>query len=631
MDDILPEADERVPQKRLMHQGRRLKMCGRRALIVAASLLVSGCATAGGGSGALHWLRGQSVLVVAEGDQGGPLPGDESKADSATMLSRALSLLPFSSWPAEVEASLSVLRTFADGPTERLREAAEQRRLPWLLVRDAEGLRVETTRGGHVLWRLQLPKKQPTQAAVRGLRRALRAPSGARLSRPSPLLDVDTTRLAGVEVLARLRERALSGPSFEYRDLALDAVGRWPADPAIRTHAALAAEPAASLHGDLNMATTLNPQGESELLALALSAEQRGSSSRALVWRKLLAELFPDRLDYLPELADLLADHDESESALQMLRAGLAQVDEEGMKRLARGTAPHDRPTALPYADLAFTTGWHLALDGDWELAAHNYLSAEDVYQSLSRPRERSDALNNAGVAMVELGRPLAAAASLRRAYTLRSAQGSPTRAATSGYNLARALADAGRIGQALIAYEDAARGYRETGADKEATETLVERLALLARDGQVAAFEKAASALVGELDAANPDEVELLAAVWFEMGRGRYSFGEQEAALSAYARSLSLWRQLGSRLEEGQVLYSLSLPHVALLRFARAHETLVAALSIAVELGDSSSILAIRMQLSELEGLMRTRGDEVPGLPEELKQWVTPEHGAAP
>ena len=606
-------------------------MCGRRAVMVAAAILVSGCATAGGGSGALHWLRGQPVLVVAEVDSEGPAPGDGLRGDSATILSRALSLLPFRCWPAEAEPSLNALRAPGARPTERLREAAEQRRLPWLMVRDEDGLRVETTRGGQVLWRLSLPKKKSTQAAVRALRRALRDPSGAGLSRPSPLLDVDATRLATTEVIAGLRERALNGPSLEYRELALDAVSRWPADPAIRTHAALAAEPAAPLRGGLNMAVTLNPQGESELLALALSAEERGRASLALVWRKLLVELFPARLDYLPELADLLADHDDSASALRVLREGLARVDGEGMRGVAQGTAPHDRPAALPYADLAFTTGWYLALDGDWELAAHNYLSAEGVYQSLSRPRERSDALNNAGVAMVELGRPLAAASSLRRALELRSAQGSPTRIATSGYNLARALADAGRIGQALSAYEVAARGYRGAGADKEARETLIERLALLARDGQVADFEKAAAMLVEELDTANPDEVELLAAVWFEIGRGRYRFEQQESALSAYARSLSLWRQVGSRLEEGQVLYSSSLPHVALLRFARAHETLVEALVVAVELGDSSSILAIRTQLSELEGLMRARGDDVPGLPEELKRWVTPENGAAP
>jgi tetratricopeptide (TPR) repeat protein len=344
-----------------------------------------------------------------------------------------------------------------------------------------------------------------------------------------------------------------------------------------------------------------------------------------------LVELFPDRLDYRPELADLLADHDDADSALRVLRVGLAQGDNGRIKGLARGTAPHERPSALPYADVVFTTGWYLALNEDWELAAHHYLSAEDVYESLGRPRERSDALNNAGVAMVEVGRPLAAAASLRSALELRSAQDSPTRVATSGYNLGRALADAGRLGRALSAYKDAARVYREVGAEREARETLVERLALLARAGQVEAFAQAGAKLVEELEAESPDDVEFLAAVWFEIGKGRYSFGEQEAALSAYERSLSLWRQQGSRLEEGQALYSISLPHVALMRFAKAHQTLVEALLIAVELGDSSSILAIRMQLSELGVLMRTRGDEIPEIPEELKRWTTPEDDGGP
>jgi len=449
--------------------------------------------------------------------------------------------------------------------------------------------------------------------------------------RPSLLLDVDETRLADTEVLGELRERALNGPSLEYRELALDAVGRWPADPAVRTHAALAAEPASSLRADLDIAVRLNPQGESELLALALAAESRGRASLALVWRKLLSELFPARLDYLPELADLLSDHDEAESALRVLRAGLAQVDGAGMQGLGVGTAPHDRPAALPYADLVFTTGWYLALDEDWELAAHNYLTAEDIYQRLGRPTEQSDALNNAGVAMVEVGRPLAAAASLRRAVRLRSDQGSPTRVATSRYNLARALADAGRLSRALDAYEDAARGYREAGDDREARETLVERLALFARDGQAEAFEQAGALLVEELEAASSDAVELLGAAWFEIGRGRNRLGQQKAALSAYERSLDLWRQLGRRLEEGQVLYSMSVPRLALLHFTKAHDALVASLRIAVELGDSSSILAIRRQLSELSGLMRARGDSVPELPEALKRWLLPEEDAPP
>ena len=128
---------------------------------------------------------------------------------------------------------------------------------------------------------------------------------------------------------------------LEHREFALDAAGRWPADPAIRTHAALAAAPAGPLL-DLQIAVSLNPQGESELLALTLAAEERGRPSLALGWRKLLAELFPYRLDYLPELADLLAEHDQAEGALRVLLAGLARADSVAMRGLPHGTTPHD-------------------------------------------------------------------------------------------------------------------------------------------------------------------------------------------------------------------------------------------------------------------------------------------------
>ena len=599
----------------------------RWGLLLAVVLLITGCRTTNSAS-SLYWLRGQSVLVVAESEG-----SSEALADgSATGLSRAIALLPFRSWPAEVEASLRSLLVSARGPTAQLREAAEKRRIPWLLVRDEDGLRIETTRHGKVLWRLTLPARRPIRAAVRGLRQAMRPPRGVAPVASSPLLDVDDTRLAEAAVLGRLRELALGTGRLEHREAALDAAGRWPADPAIRTHAALAAAPASPLLSDLQVAVQLNPEGESELFALTLAAEQRGRPSLALGWRKLLAELFPERLDYLPELADLLADHDQAELGLRMLLAGLARGDGAVMKSLPSGTTPHESPKALPYADLSFTVGWYLALAEDWELAAHNYLDAEALYGSLGRPRERSDALNNAGVAMVEAGRPLAAATSLRSAVELRSQQASPDRAATSSYNLARALADADRLGRALRAYEEAAQSYRQAGLEIEAIETQIERLALLARDGQSPAFERAGAELLLLLEQpGQPQELEALASLWFEIGRGRDSMGFREKALSAYRQSLALWRQLSRRLEEAQVLYSMALPHVALLRFSEAHQSLVEALVIAVELGDSVSILAIRSQVKELDELLRARGDEIPKIPEDLRQWLEPERGSGP
>jgi tetratricopeptide (TPR) repeat protein len=229
---------------------------------------------------------------------------------------------------------------------------------------------------------------------------------------------------------------------------------------------------------------------------------------------------------------------------------------------------------------------------------------------------------------MVEAGRPLAAAAVLRRAVELRALQGSPERSATSIYNLARSLADANRLPKALAAYQQAEAGYLRAGAEKEALEIAVERLALVARMGDAEALEGDARGLLGRLDGAGDDAGELLASYWYELGRGRQSLGRAELALEAYTTSLALWRRLDRKLEMGQLLYSMASPHLSLLRFAEAHSLLVSSLAVAAELGDASSILAIREQLAELETLLLGRGEAVPTIPGELRPWL--ERGAA-
>ena len=589
---------------------------------------VFGCATTRGQGADLSYLRGQPVLVIAEMNGATDPATGLGPAAVEGALARALTLLPLRIWPGAADSALHGRLAGASARLSRAQEAAETRRLPWMLVHSEAGLRLQTTRSSEVLWKLRWDSRHPLENAVRGLSRVLRSPGAAGAPSPPSLLRIDEIRLADEMLLAELRQLALAQRWPEHRRLALESVERWPADPAIRVHAALTAGSDDSTLPELRLAVSLNPEGESELLALALAAESAGQAGLALRWRELLVKLFPQRLDYRPELADRLAEHDDPAGALRVCRSGLAHADGESIDRLAPGTAPHKDPTALPYADLRFATGWHLALSENWELAAHNYLSAAKVYAAFGRPRERGDALNNAGVAMVEAGRPLAAAAVLRRAVELRALQGSPGRTATSGYNLARSLADANRLSKALTAYQEAEAGYLRAGAEREARETALERLSVVARTGDAEAFEVAARELLERLDGPGDEAGELLASYWYELGRGRQSLGRAELALQAYAMSLEMWRRLDSRLEMGQLLYSMASSHLALLRFAEAHSVLVSSLEIAVELKDTSSILAIREQLGQLEALLEARGEALPAIPDELRPWLEP--GAA-
>tara|TARA_Y100001968_G_scaffold330994_1_gene384306 strand:+ start:751 stop:2496 length:1746 start_codon:yes stop_codon:yes gene_type:complete len=575
----------------------------------------------------LQWLQGQPVLVLDEGSSkvkleglaAGAGPGlvRDAEADS-TRLRRALSLLPVRSWPAEVDDALAGVIQRGAAPSSALRELAEQRRLPWLLVRSESGLRLETTRSAEILWQLKLEGKAALKRVVGRLMRAI---EGTAPSREAGPVRVSQTRLAPPEVLASLRLEAVEGSGPDHLKQAQSAVQRWPADPAVRVHEVLASSPGSPELAALKLAHALNPLGESELLALALLAEQRARDSRALRWRGLLSALYPKRIDYLPALADQLAAHGDRDAAVALLRSGGALVD-SGLRKLPSGTAPHQRPEALPAADLRFYLAWFLAAGGGWELAAHNYLEAEQLYERLGRPVERGDALNNAGVAMVEVGRPLAAMSSLRRAVALREAHRGPERVATSRYNLARAAADAGRHAQALEAYAEAASDYDRAGRLEEGSETLIERLELLARQGKIGPLERAAEGLFQRLGS---EPSELLANLWTELGRGRHLLGAHEAALIAHQRALALWKGLGSRLEEGQSLYLAALPQVALMRLDEAHHSLIAALRIAVELGDSSSMVAIRDQLGLLGQLIKVQGGEVPAVEPELRIWLEP------
>lgn len=575
----------------------------------------------------MAWLRGAPVLVVAaEETTGSP----ERREEAVT---RALATVPVRPWPVDADPVLQArLGDVERGETRvaRAREAAEQRRIPWLLVAGEDKVHVENARGGAVRWESEPRPAQAPAMAAEALRKAVGDGPAPEEPVEQPLV-VANVRLAPADRISRVRALAVEGDWAGHQHETESLLAEWPVDPAVMVHGVLAdllsAEPSGGAEATLRRAIQVNPEGENELLAVAVLAEHAGRLAVALRSRKALVRIYPTRVDYRPELADLHGELDAAGDAVAVLRGGLAAVDRESLDRLPSGTAPHDAPLALPYADLRFSLGWYLAQEGDPEGALLSYEKALEVYDALGRPKEQSDAVNNAGVVLVEAGRPAVAVPLFRKARRLRTEQGRAMKAANSAHNLARALADSRRIPEALETYEAAALDYEAVGDSFAAVESLYETLEHHAAAGDVDALERRADDLLSRLVAvdgqADDRYASLRGSIWFERARGRMTLRDPEGALEAYTVALDVYRRLGAQLDEAQTLYSMAVPNMAMLRLEDAYDNLVAALVLSVELNDSASIVDIRGQVRELADLIRGTGRTPAPLPDSVTPFM--------
>lgn len=596
-------------------------------LLLALLVFGTGCRTTQSAKPpSLAWLRGQSVLVVSE-------PGAEGSPEvREAAVTRALNMVPVRAWPTDADAELRAGLADAErGATrlDRAREVAEQRRIPWLVVTGDEVVRVEETRGGEVRWASAPRPTQPPGVAAAALGGAIGTESD-----PERPLNPAGVRLAPPDRLAVLRSLAVQGDWENHAPAVGSQLAEWPADSAVLVHSVLSdllgEEPSGAAEATVRRAIQLNPDGESELLPLALMAERAGRLAFALRARSVLVRLFPGRIDYRPELADLHGEFGAIDKAVAVVRGALGSVDREGIEALPAGTAPHDAPAALPYADLRFTLGWFLAAQGESEAALLSYEKALEVYDVLGRPREQSDAVNNAGVVLVEAGRPAVAVPLFRKARRLRDAQGREGKAANSLHNLARALADSRRIPEAIETYEAAARDYEDIGEPLSAIESLYETMEHHAATGDVEALERRADSLLaklagleGEGGADRARRAALRGSIWFERAKGRMTLRNPEGALEAYTVALDVYRRQGRRLDEAQTLYSMAVPNMALFRLDDAYANLSDALELAVELNDSQSIVDIRGQISELGDLIRGAGRTPAPLPDSVAPFM--------
>ncbi len=270
-------------------------------LLFALFMLGAGCRT--GKKAPVHtlvWLRGAPVLVVAEeGASGAP-----SRREAA--VTRALTTVPVRVWPGDADPTLKRrLENPEVGETRlaRAREAAEARRIPWLVVTGEERVRVENARGGEVRWESEARPSQPPAIAAAALRKAI----GRLSDLEEEIVVTESLRIAPLERLRKVRGLAVAGDWQAHARETVALRQEWPADPAVLVHGALPEllgdEPSAAAEAMLRRSMQLNPDGESELLAIALAAEAEGRMAVALRAREGMVRLYPARVDYRPELA----------------------------------------------------------------------------------------------------------------------------------------------------------------------------------------------------------------------------------------------------------------------------------------------------------------------------------------
>ncbi len=550
-------------------------------------------------------LRGERVVVVAEDPAAGALAGE---------VVRHLEVLPLRpTRPAEFGDQA------APGDDRAGWQAwAWERRIPYLLtfaLEDGGGAAEEVAvraallpaREGGELWSVELTAALPRAVPVE-LRSRLRADLGVSPERPDGHPTSWPVAAAGeLDGVARM---ALVEPDAEVERRVAELRQRYPLDPAgLELEAAVAA-----LQGRPEEARTLArraqthlPEGRSQLPRLARDARRAGLTPRAERLWELSVEVWPGRVDYALEYADLLAEGEQHDRAVALL------LDAGGRLRAADLEVPPDldaRPDRAVVlarlaraADLRYLLGWHLYESGEYEAALAAYDEAVRLFEAVAEPDSVASCHNNIGVTLIEAGRPLPALSYLKRALLARGGAETTRELANTLYNLGSAYEACGRLLEARDALEQAVSGYDEIGAADAAFDTRLELVVLEGEIGTSSSVESAAENLLARAgERADPGlaRARALGAV----GVARARVDRFEESLAALEESLATWIELGDRLREGQTRYSMAITYVAQGEHDRALETLQAARAIAEELGDVESILAIDVQMEQIEQL---------------------------
>ena len=561
---------------------------------------------------AAEGVLGERALVVHAD------PASESLARS---LARHLSVLPLRivepgdvTDPEESEADMSSV--------EDWQARAWERRIPYILVvgsapeDDGAGDGVErpggpavrllpARDGGDLLsWRVDVGPSPG--AAVVGLRGRIRDDFGLEEVRPDG--HPTSWMVCPSEILEGLRISVLLSPRASSLASIREQLDTFPLDPALielEGAAMLLAGEESEGKKRLRKAQAYHPHGGSELPRLARMAGRAGMDAQQ---RRLLGwavEVWPTRLDLALTLAGVLDGGELESEAADVLLASAARVrplepdaidlPEGGVER------PPLRVRVGRRADLRYGLGWLLHRTERPTLALEAYSMARRLYEVVDEPENAATCANNSGVILIEMGRPLAAIPSLRKALSARVMAGEDLPAANTLYNLGAAYQELGRHDEALDALARAAAGYGSVGEFQDRYDTLLEMIVIRGEMASPEGVEVAFEEVIGEIGERD-DSRALRARALDAVGVARARVDRFDESLAALEEALSVWIELGDRLHEGQTRYNMAIPHLGRGDLAGALAALEQARSIAIELGDTESVVEIDRQMEQVE-----------------------------
>lgn len=567
------------------------------SMVVLASAALSGCRHTQGRTPSTVALepagvRGERVLVV---------PADGGSAALAAGVARHLSTLPIRVCRPEDYGGESS----AGGGW---RAWAWERRIPYVFVTggsaaDGDDVQAELlpSSPGEAVRQWAVPRGDAVPVELRArLRDDLRVPPERADGHPT------TWMVCPQAELQRLRTALLVQPDEATLEDLRRVRASYPLDPALT-----------AIEGVLLMALgdeeegrrlllraqVANPEGAAELAVLARMAGRAGLEELGLALWQLACELWPGRLDYALALAELLEERQRVEEAGNVLLLASATVEVgEDLEGVA------DRPdraavlaSAALLGDLRYLLGWMLHRQGTLDTAVASYSTARELYEAVDEPENVAACRNNIGVALVESNRAVAAIPHLRAALAGRG-DGEPSEEeANTLYNLGAALQAVGRLDEADRTWRTAAAQYRSVGAVQDQFETLLD---VVINRGEMGSSDDVEVALEIALRAIEGHEAhdEFRAMALDAVGVARARVDRIEEALAALEEALEIWVSLGDRLHEGQTRYNMAIPHLAAGDVDAALECLEGARAIALEQGDTESVVAIDQQKSQIE-----------------------------
>lgn len=601
-----------------------------RVHLPAAIALVAALAGAGGGCRHRHPVPSaveQPSPLAVEG-----IPGEralvvhanpESRA-LARALARHLSVLPLRIVePSDLHNGQDEGHDLAPSTWQT---RAWERRIPFVLVVDAAPLdqaaeggeaspageepgprvRLLPARGDDELLAWRVEEEPSPGAAVVRLRGRIRDDFGLPETRPDG--HPTSWMVCPADTLEGLRIAVLLAPIPTTLEAIRAQLEQFPLDPALielEGVALLSAGEEAEGLQRLRKAQAYHPLGGSELPRLARMAGRAGldeQRQRLLGWA---VEVWPGRLDLALTLAGVLDGeerHDEATAVLLDASSRVVPLDPDALQLPEAGvTRPPGLARVGRRADLRYSLGWLLHRTERPDVALEAYAMARRLYEAVDEPENAATCANNSGVILIEIGRPLAAIPALRRALSARQMAGQALPAANTLYNLGAAYQELGRHEEALDAMGRAADGYGEQGEFDDRYDTLLEMIVIRGEMASSEGVEEAYRESVSELDG-REDSEGLRARALDAVGVARARVDRFDDSLAALDEALAVWIGLGDRLHEGQTRYNMAIPHLGRGDIAGALSALAEARAIAVELGDTESVVEIDRQLEQVE-----------------------------